>query len=449
MKSAKSILAPLLAIGLVVACSDAPEHLAKKETAATIPTETVAPKTADEAVPDTNLDSPEEEKVFTLGLKSMDADSQTKQKFIFPKETMIHINKDMLISFATADGQYVNYNAKLGTWGSVQVAADKVDYDTLYHFTDDGFMGAKDKILTLRIGSGKIERLNFSLPKSQVLGLGIGYFASMGDGQIDLLQHSDNGYSLLKIKDYPENIKFLKPCAESCIAWAFDGTQLYILQTDKIWKKKSLSIVLPAGQSIANLTMDLKYNGELDIGSAVILTDSGSLFIKDEASSGVKQTSWKDVSKLVEHFCVSCHMDDGYDKEATWSGLKSAMILRLKPDAASPMPPVDTKLAKEMSAGDKALILKWLDGVKQTEPPAAVPKPNTPAPTDNTLISGVLKTQADSNCIQCHTDANKVSWWQTRKANASSRINAGTMPPNSTLSAEARKTFVDAINALN
>lgn len=401
-----------------------------------------------------NQDQPHETETkdpqsFQLGLKALDVDDASKQLFDFKAGPMISMNADGLISFATPDGKYVSYDAKLNRWGSVQVASEKVDYDVLYYFGTDGYLGVKDDVLTSKIGAGKIERIPFTLQKDKILSAGLGFYASSSEAAINLIRSSNNSFSQTQIKTMPAPLKLFKSCVEGCIAWGYDGTQFYVLKNDKTWGKLAIKLTLPEQENVADINLRLKYGEELAIQAALVTTESGKMLLKDEATSGSKALEWKDVSRLAVNYCVPCHGDDGFDKEATWASLKSPIMARLKASNSNPgaMPPPNTKAGKEMSGGDKALLIKWLEGVTEGKR-GSTGDPNSAGTQDTSLISGTLKTLSDQHCLGCHADAQKTSWWKARKASAAERINLGSMPPGSTLGADTRASFVSAIQTL-
>jgi len=387
---------------------------------------------------------------YRLALKVLDIDEASKQSFPFSSDAMTHINAEGLITFARADGKSISFDGKLNRWSSAQQAPEKLDYDTLYSFGPDGFLGIKDDILSSRSGPGKIERIPFQLPKGKVLSVGPGFYVLSHDSQIDVLKSGNNSFSQFQVKMLPASLTMFKNCAEGCLAWASDGAQFYVLKNDKTWEKLALKLSLPESEKIADISLRLQYGAELGISGALVTTESGQLYVKDEDNSGRKMLGWSDVSKLAGRYCVSCHEDDGFDKEATWAALKSTIIIRLKASATTPgaMPPPGTQAGKEMSAGDKALIVTWLEGIKETgQGPVGRPDGGGAVP-DPSLITGSLKVLSDQHCLSCHGEAQKVSWWKARKTSASARINAGTMPPSSNLGADVRASFVNAINAL-
>ncbi|MBC7659066.1 MAG: hypothetical protein H7249_05095 [Chitinophagaceae bacterium] len=161
-----------------------------------------------------------------------------------------------------------------------------------------------------------------------------------------------------------------------------------------------------------------------------------------------KAATWDDVTLISERFCVSCHLDDGYETQATWSGLKDSMIKRLKlgETEAGTMPPSETKLGKEMGSNDKTVMLSWLTTIQATTP-SKIPT-GTSSPTTAVPIAGDLKSLNDMYCKSCHSDAVNTLFWSSKKALIISKVSNGAMPKGTAMTDADKRKLLAIVSAL-
>jgi hypothetical protein len=164
----------------------------------------------------------------------------------------------------------------------------------------------------------------------------------------------------------------------------------------------------------------------------LVQSESGKLFAQVAETILKTEVTWADIKTISDHFCVQCHLDDGFEKETTWKSLKPSIVTRLKLDAGEKgaMPPSETTLGKKVAQGEKNLILAWIE--KQQLECGTLGDSNDPS-ADNSDVAGDLKVFSDKYCLTCHADFKKNAYWNTHKTDAAVRIQSGNMPRGQTM----------------
>ncbi len=431
------------AAGLVLslaACSSSPEKNEGKgagsEAVATLPPGTVPDKF---------------QAAETLKLATITPDETSQKNFDFTKVAEIVWTSSSEVLFAHGDGRSVAFDFKKSTWTSVHSNPGIGEFQTLFDFRESGFFGASPDVLSLKTGEGPIVRLKPSEAylAAAPLASNPGFVAFLDGNVINVIASADGGAKLYSLTNAPAGVKLVYPCNQHCLFWAFNGTTLFTYNVKMGWTPLAQTIEFPAGETVVRVAIRLREsNNPLAVESILAQMESGAVYAQVAAAVAATDPTWEDIRRLSTIFCVSCHIDDGFEKESTWKSLKGNIVTRLKATAGTKgaMPPGETTLGKEMSQGEKNVILAWIERQDQIER-GEIGTTKDPI-EDNSDTTGELKILADSYCIACHNDAKKNLFWTTQKADAKARIESGNMPQNTSLSPAEKTRFLDLLTAL-
>ncbi|MBC7662165.1 MAG: hypothetical protein H7249_20910 [Chitinophagaceae bacterium] len=385
-----------------------------------------------------------------LNLAAITVDPGIKDfDFTKPTEFIWTTSSDLI--FAHPDGKSVTFNIKNLTWSSVATEPTAIDYLKFYDFREAGSIGTHADTLTLHHGQDAIILMKESddFKASTMIGLNPGFAAFTANSTVKIIMAVGAEAKLYVPANVPVGLVQVYPCNVRCLFWGFDGTKILTYTEAAGWSPLSQAIdfSLLGKEKVVRMALHFVDASPLAADSILIQSDAGHL-LGQVASTVVKpEPSFAQIKPVADRFCVTCHLDDGFEKENTWKSLKSSIETRLRanPSAKGAMPPAETTIGKSMSQGERDIILAWI--VKQNQIERGTIGGTTDPVVDTSDISGDLKTQvALYACSSCHGTKNE--WWTTHKANAIVRINAGTMPPTGALTVVQKKAFVDILNAL-
>jgi mono/diheme cytochrome c family protein len=427
-----------LSLLLLSACSEAPTRavLGGSGNAGGVPSGTKI----DEFVPAEKL---------TLGAVAADEASQKSYDFAKPSEISWASASEVVM--AHGDGKSISFDFKQSRWSSVHTNSTVSEYSKLYDFRSAGFYGSTADVLSFRVGEGSIARLNApdGFTEESALGINPGFVAYAGANGPSAIVAGGETASLYPLTGAPDGIKLLAPCNKHCLLWGFDGTKVYIYFAETGWRPIDQNIVLPAGQTIARMAIRFRdTNNPVAAESIIVQSDKGTLYAQVAGTVKNSDPTWTEIKVISDRFCATCHIDDGFEKETTWKSLKGSIVTRLKmaPGTKGAMPPTETNIGKEMSQGERDVILAWIE--KQEQIDRGEIGSTTDPVADNSDVSGELKTYSDKYCLSCHADAKKNSFWTTKKADSKARIESGNMPKGQSLSAAEKTKFLSIISAI-
>ena len=432
------LTASLLAL-LATACSEAPKRITSGQGGAE------AARVPPGATPDPYL-VPEK-----LKLGSISAADASVKSFDLTKASEIVWASSSSFVMAHGDGKSIAYDFKKAAWSSVHTNPTTADYVSLYDFREAGFFGTTTDVLSFRSGDGQIVRLNS--PADYKAGTLVGAnpaFVGFSDKEgMAAITTAESTATLYPLPGAPAGLKLIYPCNNHCLVWGFDGAKIFIYFTQSGWKRLDQVIELPAGEKISRMAVRFRdTNNPVAAESVLAQSEDGKLFAQVAGTVTKTDATWIDIKTISDRFCVQCHLDDGFEKEATWKSLKSIIVTRMKaaPGTKGAMPPTETNIGKEMAQGERNLILAWIEKQDQIERGEVG---NTTDPTaDTSDVSGELKSLSDKYCLGCHADFKKNATWKLKKGESATRIENGAMPKAQTLSAADKKKFLDLINAI-
>lgn len=386
-----------------------------------------------------------------LSLSSMKSDEEGAKTFDFSKPVELHWISAHEAIFSHNDGESLSYDFQAKAWSAIHVSDLRTEYQSMFDFRDAGFFAGNGNVLSLRSNAGKIIQLNApeDFDEKGIVGANPGFVAYKSGDDVKILLSKDDGARLYPMENAPKGLKLVYPCNLHCIVWGFDGSRISVFFEGDGWKLLDQVIELPAGEDVSRMAIRFRAeNNPVAAEGIIVQTVKGGIFAQVASSAPKAEITWEDVQTMSQHYCVSCHLEDGYDKEATWTGLKSSIVERLtaKPGTKGAMPPIETKIGQQMSAGERAAVLSWIE--KQTQTDRGEVGTGGSGDTDNVKISGALKSLAEANCNSCHADATTNGWWKSRKGAVISQVNSGKMPKNKTLSSDVKAQFEAAMNAL-
>jgi mono/diheme cytochrome c family protein len=384
-----------------------------------------------------------------LSLGALAAEDEGPKVFDFSKPFEPNWISSHEIVLAHDDGQSLAYDFDAKSWTAVHTNEVRTEFETMVDFREAGFFGAGGGALSLRGPGTKIVRLAApeSFEEKNMVGVNPGFVAYRVKDGIHAIVISGESAKLYVLNEIPKGLSLVYPCNVNCVVWGFDGSRIFVFSELEGWKALEQVIELPQGEAISRMAIRFrKENNPIAAEAIFVQTDKGSVFAQVATGAPKEETKWEDVLLLSEQYCVACHLDDGFDKQGTWTGLKSSIVDRLKrsPGTKGAMPPTETKIGQQMSPGERATILAWIEKQAQTERGQI----GGDEPIDTSDISGDLKRLVDANCLSCHSDAKKTAWWSQRKADALSRIKSADMPRGKTIANDVKTQFEAALNAL-
>lgn len=399
--------------------------------------------------PGTEIDEFVPAEKLTLG--SVAADETSQKSFDFSKPSEISWASASEVVMAHADGKSISFDFKQSRWSSVHTNPTVSEYTTLYDFRAAGFYGTAAEVLSFRVGEGLIARLNApdGFATSTALGINPGFVAYSDTNGLSAIVSGGETASLYPLTGAPEGITLLAPCNKHCLLWGFNGSKVFIYFAQTGWRAIEQDIVLPAGETISRMAIRFRdTNNPIAAESIIVQTAKGTLYAQVAGTVKKSDPTWAEIKVISDRFCATCHIDDGFEKEATWKSLKGSIVTRLKlaPGAKGAMPPTETNIGKEMSQGERDVILAWIE--KQEQIDRGEIGGTTDPVVDNSDTTGELKTYSEKYCLSCHTDAKKNAFWKAKKADSKSRIESGNMPKGQTMSAAEKTKFISILDAI-
>ncbi len=386
-----------------------------------------------------------------LSLATVASDDAGPKAFDFNKDLEISWLSSHEFVMSHADGQSLSYDFSTKAWSAVHQSTLRAEFQDIYDFRDSGFFATSLDGFSLR-GDINTKIVRLPIPDDydpkNLVGANPGFFAYKVGDDIHAVVAKDGMARLYPMANAPKGLSLVYPCNLHCIVWGYDGQRISLFIEGQGWASMDQTVELPQGDAVKRMAIRFRQeNNPIAADAIIVQTDKGAVFAQVAASAPKEMATWEDVKILSERYCVACHLEDGYDKELTWTGLKSSIVERLKADrkAKGSMPPIETKIGQQISEGERATMLSWIEKQKQTERGEVGTGGGGTVDKD---ISGDLKKLADAHCMSCHADAKKTSWWLSRKGKAISMVNEGTMPKNKSVSADIKKQFETAINAL-
>ncbi len=406
-------------------------------------------KEGDLKTPPTKIDPFQE--VEKLSLAPITTDEPSRKNFDFAKLSEIFWINSSEFTMALPDGRSISFNFRNTAWSSVHARAAEPEFLTLYDFREAGFFGANAETLSFQSTDGKI--MSMDLPDaykaSTLVAASPGFVAFRDQAKLSAILATKGKARLFSLPAGPAPIKLISPCNQNCVFWGFDGTKIYTYDEQGSWSVMNQTIELPAGQTIARMAIRFRdTNNPIAAESILVLSDTGALFAQVGNSVMKADPSWVEIKAISDRFCEQCHLDDGFGKESTWKSLKSSIVTRLKlmPGAKGSMPPIETAVGKEMSQGERDIILSWIAKQDQTQQ-GEIGSTKDPV-VDTSDVTGELKNLSDQYCLSCHSDAKKNLFWKSKKADSKNRINSGNMPKGLAITPEEKQKFIAAIDAI-
>lgn len=380
-------------------------------------------------------------------LQDLIPDVESSASFDFTKQTEIVFSGSSKLVFAHPDGHSISYDAALKAWSSTLLSNNVGEYDVYYDFLDQGHLALKATEMSLRMYTGNtlIAVRPEGILNDSTLGFNPGYASSLTGTNLTTVRSDGKAAKIFRSATFLATMKQVYPCNSACALWAYDGSKVQILGSDGVWKDIALPIAIEP--NLKRLVLYFNPDSKTPvIDSVLTVAANGKMSIFASVSAKAAPT-WDDVKLISERFCVSCHLDDGFEKQETWNTLKSSMIGRLKLTAAEDgaMPPPETKLGKEMGAHDKSVLVNWLETISQTNQ-GTIGTGKDPAA--DAPISGDLKVLSDKYCLSCHSDAAHLVFWTGKQADIARRVGIANMPKNTVMTDAEKKKLLDLVNAL-
>ena len=385
----------------------------------------------------------------TLKLNTVAPDEASQKNFDFTIPSEIVWSSASEVALAHGDGKSVLFDFKKSSWTSVHTSITAGEYQTLFDFRESGFFGATSEVLSLRVGEGQIIQLQASDTQGSPVAANPGFVSFMDGEVVQVVMSIEGKARLLPLVTAPSGMTMVYPCNKHCLLWGFDGTRIHTYNLETGWNALTQTIQLPQGEPITRMALRFRdSNNPLAVESIFVQMESGALFAQVAASVAPAAPVWDDVRRISSTFCVSCHLDDGFEKEDTWKSLKANIVIRLTADVGSKiaMPPSETTPGKEMSQGEKNVILAWIEKQDQIER-GEIGETEDPV-DDTTETTGELKRLADLYCVSCHTDGKRNAFWALKQGDAIARISSGNMPLGNSMPAADKAKFLDVLNAL-
>ncbi|MES2743943.1 MAG: hypothetical protein V4655_00890 [Bdellovibrionota bacterium] len=385
-----------------------------------------------------------------LSLAAVAATEEGAKTFDFKKTIELNWNSTHEIVMAHNDGQSLAFDFQGKTWTAIHTNDVRTEFQSMIDFRDAGFFAIGTDGFSLRGAGTKIVRLKApdNFDEKNLIGANPGFVAYKEGDTIKAILIKDDTAKLYPLTNAPEGLRLVYPCNLHCLVWGYDGSRISVFFETGGWKVLDQIIELPAGEMIARMAVRFRSENNPVAAEAIVAqTDKGSIFAQVAASAPKSDPKWEDILSLSEQYCVSCHQEDGFDKESTWTSLKSSIVDRLKrePAAKGAMPPIETKIGQQMSAGERATVLAWIEKQMQTDRGEVGTGGDM---MDTSDISGDLKKLADAHCISCHLDGKKTAWWTARKGDIITRVKSGSMPKGKTVGNDVKTQFEAAVNAL-
>ncbi|MBC7532809.1 MAG: hypothetical protein H7318_14650 [Oligoflexus sp.] len=374
-------------------------------------------------------------------------DEASQQSFDFTKPYEAVFSSEAKVVFAHGDGRSITYDAALKAWSSSVLSPRRGEYDVYYDFLDQGHVGLSASELTLRRQAGPtvLSDRPPELTNESPIGFNPG-FAGVLDKTVLMTVRADGvAAKVYKSESFPAATKQVAPCNAACLLWALADNELRILEPDGTWRKIALPIALEP--DVKRIALYFQPDAKTPVlKSMLTVANSGAIKIYVNVPLRALPT-WEDVKLISERFCVSCHLDDGFENPETWSALKISLISRLKATAKadSPMPPPETLLGKEMSLADKTVLITWLGTIAATTRGSLG---NVPGDFVDKAIDGELKVVGDKYCLSCHADANRLLFWKSKQGDIGTRVTSGSMPKNTMMPDADKKKLLDLVKAL-
>lgn len=350
--------------------------------------------------------------------------------------------------FSHADGRTVSYSQRAGAWSSVVKSINQEGYEPFFDFRGQGLFAFKaEQIIFRSADSVTITAVKPDDMGENRLGVNPGFISTVDKNQTAVIASDGRDAKRVALKGIPPSVITVYPCNTGCFVWAYDGTKIFTYSdSEEVWKASALKLELPGSEKVARLAIRFR-ESDMAIESLIARAESGAVFLAASLKPVKEKLAWdKDIKNLAESFCVPCHLDDGFSKEAVWKQLKTTMIDRLKTTDKGAMPPSETKLGKEMSPGDKAILVEWLSSVE--EGPAGEEVGEVGQGSGDKDTGGDLKAVSETYCLSCHSDAKRESFWKNKRNDIQNRVNSNDMPRGMTMPDDQKKKLLDALNAL-